>query len=481
MSNEVKSLSLLSIDELTKAVDGFVIGRNNDLHDIVFTSVTTDSRNVKKNTLFVPLFGEFQDGHNYIPQAVDKGASVVFVAQKSFDDKKGFYDDFACKNQNVAFIVVKNTLHALQNAAEQYVAHFPSLIRCSVTGSSGKTTTKELCVAVLSQKFNVVCNKGNFNSETGLPLSVFDIRSEHELGFFEMGMNRENEIGEIAKVFKPQYGVITNIGTAHIGILGSRQKIAEEKRKIFSYIPDFGKAIIPAKDEFVSYLAEGIEDKVITYASGDMSDGIEFIRDDGLNGTVFSIDGVEIRLLLPGKYNYYDALGAVALGKVLDLTVEQIKKGIESVKPLSGRSRVISGKLDIMEDCYNANPDSMNAALEFCSDVDHKGKKFFVLGDMLELGEASRFEHEKVGKIVSEIKEAVVVFFGDEMKYAYDEAVKLSEKNADKIILHVSGHDDKSISLAADFINKYASSGDFVLLKGSRGMGLERLIPLING
>ena len=228
--------SLLSGERLLAAVQGTLIGTAKKPADICFTSVATDSRNVVSGSLFVPLIGENQDGHRYIPQGIEKGASLVFVCRENYKKDAALYEKMAADHSSVALVTVENTLHALQAAAAAYVERFPNLIRCAVTGSSGKTTTKEIAVAVLSRKFKVISNKGNLNSETGLPLSVFEIRDEHELGLFEMGMNRKNEIGEIAAVLKPEYGIVTNIGTAHIGILGSRQAIAEE-RAVLSYLP----------------------------------------------------------------------------------------------------------------------------------------------------------------------------------------------------------------------------------------------------
>ena len=211
--------SLLTGPELLAAVKGNLIGSFKS-SALFFSTVVTDSRNVVPLSLFVPLIGEKQDGHGYIPQALEKGASVVFVAQSAYEADSAAYESLSVTHGDVAFIAVKNTLHALQDAAACYVAKFPHLVRCAVTGSSGKTTTKEITASILRQKFNVVTNKGNLNSETGLPLSVFQIRREHTLGLFEMGMNRVDEIGEISAVLKPNYGIVTNIGTAHIGKIG---------------------------------------------------------------------------------------------------------------------------------------------------------------------------------------------------------------------------------------------------------------------
>ncbi|WP_294427912.1 UDP-N-acetylmuramoyl-tripeptide--D-alanyl-D-alanine ligase [uncultured Treponema sp.] len=478
--------SLLKLSETLEAVGGVLLNGDFPSENFCFTSVQTDSRLVVEKSLFVPLIGENQDGHLYVPQALEKGASAVFVSKKT---SKNLLEDLkkqAENNKNVAFILVENTMRALQKAAECYVRKFPRLIRCAVTGSSGKTTTKEIASSILRQKFSVIATKGNFNSETGLPLSVFNIRSEHELGLFEMGMNRVNEIGEIAEVFKPNYAIITNIGTAHIGILGSRQNIANEKKKIFNYIDSFGSAFIPKTDDFASFLEKGVKGKVVKYGI-DCDESVKLVVDEGLAGTVFSVDGLLMRLSLPGKYNFLNALGAIALAKELGCTAEQIKAGIESLKPLGGRSTIRKGRFTVLEDCYNANPDSMEKALDLCADTKIEGKKIYVLGDMLELGEKSEEEHSRIGEKAVFADADMIIFFGFEMNSAFESAIKIAEKKSSLVdekissvrILYIGNKDEAAISDTAREILDFAENGDLILLKGSRGMGLERILPLI--
>ena len=478
--------SLLKLSETLEAVGGVLLNGDFPSENFCFTSVQTDSRLVAEKSLFVPLIGEFQDGHSYIPSALEKGASAVFVSKKTSKNLLDGLKRQAADNKNVAFILVENTMRALQKAAEAYVRKFPRLIRCAVTGSSGKTTTKEITASILRQKFSVIATKGNFNSETGLPLSVFNIRPEHELGLFEMGMNRVNEIGEIAEVFKPNYAIITNIGTAHIGILGSRQNIANEKKKIFNYIDSFGAAFIPEKDDFASFLEKGVKGKVVKYGLG-CDESVKVVADEGLLGTVFAVDGVLMRLSLPGKYNFLNALGAIALAKELGCTGEQIKAGIESLKPLGGRSTIKKGKFTVLEDCYNANPDSMEKALDLCADTKIEGKKIYVLGDMLELGEESEKEHAKIGEKALYSDADMIIFFGFEMNYAFEKAVEIAQKKEsltdEKIssvrLIYIGNKDEAAINDTAKEINEFAEAGDLILLKGSRGMGLERILPPI--
>lgn len=472
--------TLLTLDELLSGTSGKLLSTSKNCE---FTSVQTDSRNVVSGTMFVPLVGEFQNGHKYIPQACEKGASVVLLNKKEYDESKSEYSKLILAYPDVTFVAVENTLHGLQDAAEAYVSKFPNLTKISITGSCGKTTTKELLVSVFKAKYGdkVVYTQGNFNSETGLPLSVFNIRKEHEIGIFEMGMNRENEIGEISKVLKSNFGIITNIGNAHIGILGSRQNIAKEKRKSFAYITDKGAAFIPADEDFADYCTENCAGSIVKYGASVSSSvsGVTFIEDCGLFGTRFSIDGVEITLPLSGAYNYQNALGVIACARHLGLTPAQIKSGIENMSAVAGRMESSKATLRngnqviLIKDCYNANPDSMGKVIDFCSTLENVGKKIFVLGDMKELGAESVQSHEGIGSKINNEKNAFTFFVGPEMKAAYNKI----ENKAN--VIWMEKNDEKAFAQIAEKINEIANNNDVILLKGSHSMALENLVPLL--
>lgn len=465
--------TLLTMEETLESTGGiFVLGDGN-WH---FSSVQTDSRLVEKDTLFVPLIGEFQDGHKYIPQAVEKGASCVFICLSNYEKNPAFFNEIHNSNPEVNFIAVENTLTALQKAAGKYVEKFPSLIKVAVTGSSGKTTTKEILAAVLARKYRVVTNKGNLNSETGLPLSVFNIRKEHEAGVFEMGMNRENEIGEISAVLKAHYAIVTNIGTAHIGLLGSRDNIAREKAKVFDHFDSQSTGVIPFDDDYAEFLEKQIRGKCIHY--GKDTDSVKFIADLGLKGTEFSVGKNRAVLKLPGKYNYKNALGAIALCQELGVSDSEIAQGINGLEPMFGRSQVIEDKYTIVQDCYNANPDSMEKSIEFVSSVTSGEKKIFVLGDMLELGADSEKEHEKTGIMAAESSADKVFFVGTEMENAYKAACKKS--SGDRFVYCSEKTDDALMTISLE-IKKEFSEHSIVLIKASRGMGLERLTKFLCG
>ena len=472
--------SLLNLKELVSGTHGKIIGSR---IECFFESVATDSRQVQKNTMFVPLVGEFQDGHKYIPSSIEKGASVVLLNESEYNQKKEFYNSLAEENEKVVFVCVENTLHGLQDAAETYVSKFPELLKISITGSSGKTTTKEMLVSVFNEEYgnDLVYTQGNLNSETGLPLSVFNIRENHKVGIFEMGMNRVNEIAEISKVLKSQVGIITNIGTAHIGILGSRENIAKEKRHSFDYIPRNGAAFVPADDDFAGFCTKNVRGKVIKYGRSvpEKKDGVIFIEDKGLFGTKFSLDGVEINLPLCGDYNYQNALGVVACAKFCGISVEKIKSGIENVSAVGGRMEALeivlkSGKNAVLiKDCYNANLDSMTKSVEFTAGISDSGKKIFVLADMKELGAKSEESHRIIGKKLAELNADYVFFVGPEMKYAFSEA------DGKIKVFWYENNSSESFSAIAEKINEIAEDKDVILIKGSHSMELEKLIPLL--
>lgn len=472
--------ALMNGSETVFAVKGFVIGNSNPEH-FYFTNVCTDSREVVKNTLFVPLVGEFQNGHKYIPQGIEKGASVVLLNKDEYDGNKEFYDNLANNNETL-FIAVKNTMKALQDAAEFYVEKFPSLEKIAITGSCGKTTTKELLVSIFSQKYNVVATKGNFNSETGLPLSVFQIRKEHQVGIFEMGMNRVNEIEEIVRVLKPKYAIITNIGTAHIGILGSRANIATEKRKIFSFIPENGAAFILSEDDFKSFISEGVKGKIIEYGKSISSEvsGVQFVKDDGMFGCDFKYQNENIHLNLSGTHNYVNALGAIAIAKEFEISAKEIKKGVEQLKSLNGRMEIdciaLDGKkINFIKDFYNANLDSMVKSIQFLKNLEVEGNKFVVLADMKELGPESKKMHESVGNEISNSMLDYCILVGPEMKAAY----KIVNGNKSIKSFYFEDNSNEAFEKIIELLRKNSCSGDTVLLKGSHSMSLEKTITLI--
>jgi len=426
-----------------------------------FSSVSIDSRSVQEGGLFTALSGSAHDGHSFVEAAFRKGAAAALVERRKIETF-----DLARVAQSLGktLIVVDDTLRALQDAAGVYLKQFSRLLKIAITGSSGKTTTKEIAAAIIGAEKNTVMNPGNYNSETGLPLSVFAVRSCHEVGIFEMGMNRAGEIAELARVLKPCVAAVTNIGSAHIGILGSKEAIAEEKKKIFSQFDGKGVALIPADSPFRDFLAEGLKGRTVFYGEKFFA-ALGGVRSMGLAGTEITWEGQRVRFALPGRHNLANAFAAIAIAQEVPVSAQAIRQGLESVKPLFGRGEILHGRVTVIQDCYNSNPESVTKALEFCDSLDWPGRKIYVLGEMRELGEDSRAAHEDLGRLLSGSKAGLVFLFGDEIRPAA-EILKTG------VLSYMHTCDMEELSRA---LNAYVRDGDLVLLKGSRGCALERL------
>ncbi|MGI5084775.1 UDP-N-acetylmuramoyl-tripeptide--D-alanyl-D-alanine ligase [Treponema putidum] len=474
---------LMTFEELLRSTEGKLIFLS--LPSKSFSSVAIDSRKVKNNSLFIPLRGENQDGHIYIESALKKGSKFFVV---DFEHLKKNENNLIslCKEYGASCLAVKNNLKALQDAAGYYLKKFPNLYKIGITGSSGKTTTKEILASIYSQKYNTIWTKGNLNSETGLPLSIFDVRPEHEAGIFELGMNRRGEIAEITKVLLPNAAIITNIGTAHIGILGTKQAIAEEKKEIFSCFNDDALGFIP-ECEFTDFLKDVLHGSIFTVSDNDSS-LVQKVEDAGVMGSKIFYRGEEILFPLPGVYNVKNALLCIALSEKKGFSAKEIKSGLEAVRPLFGRSQVLHGFVTYFLDCYNANPDSMESAIRFCNSLNIESKKHYVLGSMLELGKESEIQHKKIIEEALKSNADSLYFFGDDICSAYKAAYKAACKAVCKAAYENTRFDsskkiylfktDEFDSLKTN-LKMNLCKDDFVLLKGSRSMALERLEPVL--
>jgi UDP-N-acetylmuramoyl-tripeptide--D-alanyl-D-alanine ligase len=435
-----------------------------------FSSVAIDSRKALPGSLFVALRGSRADGHRFAEAAFDAGASGVMAERGAAES--GSLADLA-RRKGGALLVVKDTLKGLQDAARIYLEQFPSLLKIGITGSSGKTTTKEIAAAVIGEEKRVVMNQGNLNSETGLPLSVFNVRGDHEAGIFELGMNREGEIGELAELLKPRIALITNTGTAHIGILGSRRAIAEEKKKIFSQFTGSERALIPGGDEYRDFLAEGVRGRVRYYGGGPAEIGD--IRDLGLEGFSLSWEGKPLLLRLPGRHNLANVLAALAIAGEIPIGAAAVRRGLEKARPLFGRNEIFRGPVTVIRDCYNANPESMEAALDFCDGIDWPGRKIYVIGAMMELGEDAPRAQERLGRRLAASGAAAVFLYGEPALSAL-EALRGAPRG---LRGRVRGFYAASMDELRGLLGEHVRRGDLVLLKGSRSNGLEQLCGLL--
>ncbi|MDR2149950.1 MAG: UDP-N-acetylmuramoyl-tripeptide--D-alanyl-D-alanine ligase [Spirochaetaceae bacterium] len=435
-------------------------------HDatVPLTTVSIDSRNVCQGALFVALSGTTHDGHCFVAAAFRAGAVAALVDRQHYSDP--LFDLAALARQYAAtLIIVENTLRGLHKAAAWYVAQFPALLRIGITGSSGKTTTKEIAAAMIAAEKSVITNEGNLNSETGLPLSVFAIRAYHAVGIFEMGMNRPHEIEELAQILKPQIALITHIGTAHLGAFGTQEQIALEKKAIFASFSGSETALIPAHDAYRDLLAAGVKGKIVFYDSV-----FESVMDCGIAGSELRYDRIPVHFKLAGSHNVQNAVAACAIARAVPVSSAAIRQGLAQVQPLFGRSQIIPGAITVLCDCYNANPESMAAALHWCDNLAWIGKKIYVIGSMLELGTHSVAAHEHIGHILAHCQAALICFLGKETIPA---AAIVAQESS------IPCFQSETIAELSARLRQEAQTGDFVLLKGSRACALEQVMEVL--
>lgn len=432
--------------------------------------VAVDSRACDIGTLFVGILGERVNGADFLEQALQKGACIAVLQIPENSYKAIEYKELA-NHYKAALFLVPNTIHALQKLAQSYVRRFPNLIKIAVTGSAGKTSLKEMLYAILNEQDHTVATIGNLNSETGLPLSCFNIQAHHKYAVLEMGTNRAGEIEELVHVFPPNYAVITNIGTAHVGRFGSEEAIALEKRHIFDLLEPQDVAFIPQKDQYASLLAENISARVV-FCSASTLKRFEHAQDMGLDGWIIYYHNCKIRFTPAGRHNLANALLAIEIAYQIGIKPHIIKAGLEKIRPLNGRSQVIHGRITVFNDCYNASPESMRAALELMAPLRY-ARKIAVLGEMRELGAESNEIHADLASYVIKAGLDAVFLLGVRMKSL---EIRLRELCYLGQIFPCTSYEQAEMAL----IN-FLKDGDLLLIKGSHSMGLERLIqPLEN-
>ncbi len=466
-----KHKNLFTISDVTKVLN--VISVINGIDKVGISSVVIDSREVCKGSLFVPLPGLKTDGHNFLLDAIKRGVSAVFVAS-SWIDRIDFSLSEVLTKYGVVALVVNDPLKAMQDLARFYLERWYGARKVGITGSNGKTTTKEMVASILSVSNKVFYNEKNFNSIIGLPLSVFRIVKHPDYIVFEMATNQPGEMAMLADIFKPDIGLITNVGRAHVGNFGSKRAIAEEKRNIFKDFNESNLAFVFEGASYFDLLIEGIEAKIIRFGEKSTR-GYEGCEDLGLDGYTIYWEGLQIRIPFIGKHNVINALAAITVAMELGIDKWDIKVGLERIKPLFGRSEIVRGDYVFLVDCYNANPDSMERAIESFRKIKWKGKKIAVLGDMYELGDFSHEEHYKVAVNALKAGFDFVVFFGEEFLQVKDyfNSKDLSEMGAKKVLWV------KNFDVLVRDIKGVISKGDLILLKASRGVELERIIPAI--
>jgi UDP-N-acetylmuramoyl-tripeptide--D-alanyl-D-alanine ligase len=466
MTEQRASGRLFTLGEILAATGGalaFPAGSSVEIR-----SVSIDSRKTEKGALFVALAGERTDGHDHIRQAVERGAVALLVAEEKARLMGARLHE---ASGGVAVITVPATLAGLQRLARFHMERLHAVTRVGVTGSNGKTTTKEIIGSILSFAAATAVNEGNLNSEIGLPVACFAVGSAHRYAIFEMGMNHRGEMDVLADIVRPDLALITNIGSAHIGLLGSHEEIVKEKKRIFAHFTGPQTGFLPEGEPFAAMLQEGVKGRIV-YFGPRSTRGFEGSESLGLDGTLINWEGFRIRFPLFGRYNLSNALGAISLTREMGVSADAIREGLETVNPLFGRSQVIRGPVTVVFDCYNANPDSMEKALAFLESLAWSGRKIAVLGGMRELGDASSDAHRALGRRLSSNPPDAVLLFGEEMEETW--RALAGSPLADRS--RWTGDFPTLASMTRDLVHE----GDIILIKGSRGMELERLIPELN-
>ncbi|MDD5945288.1 MAG: UDP-N-acetylmuramoyl-tripeptide--D-alanyl-D-alanine ligase [Clostridia bacterium] len=394
------------------------------------TYITTDSRKAAEGCLFAAIKGEKFDGHSFIEKAWHDGA-VCVLSSENIDVPEG-----------KGLILVDDTRKALLKLAGGYRDMFDIPVT-EVTGSVGKTTTKDIIAGVLSEKYNVLKTNGNFNNDIGVPITLFSLEKEHTAAVVETGMNHKGEIDVLAKEVKPNVGVITNVGVSHIENLGSREGILRAKCEMFPYIKSGGFAVLNADDDMLSTIegreAEyGLPDDVniMWYGTNDdcdiWADGIELLGIDGVKCTIHTPKGsFDVTISVPGKHMVYNAMAAAAVGIIDGMETEDIKRGLEGFVPTGMRMErfKLSDGSTLIDDSYNANPVSTKAAIDVLASCD--GPKCAVLGDMFELGEFSDKMHYDVGAYAAQKGIDRIIAIGGASRNIYDAAVAEGAENAE--------------------------------------------------
>ncbi|MEG0255112.1 UDP-N-acetylmuramoyl-tripeptide--D-alanyl-D-alanine ligase [Vagococcus sp.] len=450
----------LTVKEVVQAVKGKLLGALSP--DTEIFHVEFDTRNVQSGTLFVPLKGN-RDGHEFIKQAFERGAVVTFSDHLLETD--------------TPYILVEDTLKAFQELASFYLNKLKPKV-CAVTGSNGKTTTKDMIAAVLGTKYITYKTQGNYNNEIGLPYTIMSIDESVEMLVLEMGMDRKGDIELLTKIGNPDVAAITMIGESHIEHLGSREGIAAAKMEIVQGIKPNGILIVPANEPLLKPLIKEVKQTVETFGlteGADLSATILEERKDQTSFTTNQFKDMVFTIPVLGQYNVSNALVALSVGNAFGVPVEKMVKGLATFDMTKNRTEWLETKdgIHILSDVYNANPTAMKLVLDSFSKLEKTGKKIVVLGDMLELGEESKEMHASVSEYIKKDEIDDVFLYGKQMESLYE----VLKNSFDSSKLHFFEATKKEVLMKA--VSDKIESGDTVFLKASNGMGLKEVVDYL--
>ena len=455
----------MTLRAMTQAVNGIYHGNGED-YDKEITAITIDSRKVTEGGLFIAIKGERSDGHDFIGQCFEKGAACV-ISEKELPDEERSY------------IQVESSLQALKDLALLYRNNLDVKV-VGITGSVGKTSTKETISSVLSEKYRVLKTLGNFNNEIGLPLTVFRLTEDDEVAVLEMGISDFGEMDRLSKIAQPDICVITNIGFCHLENLGTRDGILKEKSSMTDYMNPKGSVIFNGDDDKLkSYTSRDGRTPVYFGLTSSCPFHVENIERKGLKGTyaefVTPTSRFHAHISIPGDHMIYNALAGVAVGYALGMDNDEIARGIEKLVPIAGRNNLIEAKhYTIIDDCYNANPASMKSSLDVLAYADTR--KVAILGDMGELGADELAMHREVGAYAAFKNTDVLVCIGalsKDMAEAAKETVLATEKNMK--VFHFDTKEDFYQNMG-----QILKENDTILVKASHFMEFPEIVKKLS-
>lgn len=457
-------------EELASATGGRWIGPRS----CAAAGISTDSRRLVQGNAFVALRGERFDAHDFLPAAAAAGASCAVVSTawvaRAFAENRSL--------PGLPLLAVEDTLAALGAVARLHRARFQVPL-AAVTGSNGKTTTREMLGAILRARGPALVTEGNLNNEVGLPLTLLGLDGSHWAGVVEMGMSHPGEIARLCAIARPQVGVVTNAGPAHLEQLGTVEAVADAKAELYRALPEGGVAVVNADDPRMLLRARASGRRLVTFARGRGSQGdvvaLE-VLEHGPGGLRFLLSmgnrELEVRLCLVGLHNCANAAAAAAAAAALGCSDREILAGLAAARPVGRRLRLerLPSGITLLDDCYNANPSSMSAALATLAELAGRsgGRPLAVLGDMLELGAAGAEAHRALGAEAARVARALGAF-GPSSRRLAEGARAAGLPEADLF----QGED---LAALTDWVRARLAPGDLLLVKGSRGMRLERLV-----
>lgn len=457
-------MEALYISELAKIVDGRVIGQPRAL----VTGVCLDSRKVKPGDLFIPLEGRNTDGHNFIMHAFSNGATAA-LSEKGLSNIP----------HNATVVLVDNALIALQKLGIASLKKAKPIV-VGVTGSTGKTSTKEMIDRVLQEKYSSFKSEGNLNTEQGLPLALCELCDQDEVATLEMGMRGKGQIKQLTELSPPNIAVITNIGKVHLELFDSQEELAMAKAEILEGLEEDGVGILNGDDKWCRKIAEKFSDIDIKFFGLEDDNDYQAIDLERDSKGYFSYtlvkkeDEIRVHLPAPGKHLVYNSLAAFAVGNVLDVSWDDIVNGISQFQTLQGRQKIYYiNDVTIIDDTYNSNPDSIKAALEQLKYTPTKGKKIAVLGDMKELGGEAALAHRQVGIVMENYNVDVVICYGELARYIGKE---LDIRHSSIDVYYEQNKED-----IVNLLKRIVKKDDVLLVKGSRSMEMENILTEYTG